>query len=128
MAQTYSDTVRAEAMARVIAGETVSGVARDMSINRVTLQTWMSRAAATVAAAPTDPAGLTLKDYLQIYLSENLITLTAHARLYRDKDWLAEQPPETIMAIDRQLSSRFVSIMDRLDGRSRESGDEHIEP
>lgn len=121
--KTYTPEQKAEAMGRVLAGETISGVARDLGIERITLQQWMAREKDTVTAVVTADPDRDLKAYLHEYLSENLITQTAHARLYRDPEWIAQQPPETIMAIDRQLGSRFVSIMDRLDGRSRESDD-----
>lgn len=125
MANIYTAQQKAEAVARVLAGARVGDVARDMAITRSAISNWLANVKSppvkAVDLVMTDTGNVNLKSYLHTYLAEVLLTLTDHARLYRDSAWTAGQTTETIMAVDRQLSSRFVSIMDRLDGRSRET-------
>lgn len=117
MVAKHTDETRAKAVARVLAGESVSGVARDMGITRTCIQNWL-------AAIRTEPVSVmtrqSTRELLDTYLQESLVTLTAHARLYGSDSWLQTQDPKVILESTRALGNRFTAIMDRLVGRPRD--------
>lgn len=119
MAQHYSDTQKAEALARVLSGESVTRVARDMEIGRTCIQNWLVRQKRPVTTVVT---GSTLQGELAVFLHESLVTLTKHAQHYRSDAWLKEKPA-IVMESTRTLGSRFTAIMDRLGGRTSDDGD-----
>lgn len=112
MTQAYSQEIKAQAIARVLAGEHVGAVARDMSIERVTVSQWLRRKAVTVTAVVTSP---TLRDRMETFLAESMETLTAHAVHYRSAQWLQGQPAD-VLESTRTLGSRLTAIVDRLGG------------
>jgi transposase-like protein len=113
--RTYTPEQKAQAMARVLSGETVSGVAREMDIERITLQQWMKREQHHVTAVVTAPdTGTLLQQRLAVLLEKCLITLTTHVEHYGGEEWIEEQPAETLMESTRLVGGRFTAIMDRL--------------
>lgn len=120
--RSYTPEQKAQAIARVLAGEAVAAVARDMGVERVTLQSWLARhkpvaaVVASVATPATAPVEVSLQAEVATFLREMLRTLTSHAVLYRSPEWVEKQTPDTLLAVDRTLGSRLVSIMDRIAG------------
>ena len=113
MATKYDDTVRAEAIGRVLSGETVSGVARDLGIKRVTVQQWMARARDTVTTCVTvqKPSLLVL---LGDYLEANLGAMRDQAARMGERTWIEAQTTPDLISSHDHLGRRLVSILDRI--------------
>ena len=113
MSTVYSDQQRAEALARVLSGETVSGVARDMGIERTSLQKWLSRKRDIVNAVVTvqKPSLLIL---LGDYLEQNLGTMRHQAARMGERAWIEAQTTPDLISSHDHLGRRLVSILDRI--------------
>ena len=118
MASKYSDDLIAVGLARCMAGEPISVVARDLEpVNPSSLRVRLSQELAKQRAVITPaPQTLTLRNRMHEYLDESLQTLTAHVRLYRDPTWIAEAGPAATLEATRTVGARLVTVIDRLGG------------
>src|SRR5690242_18716507 len=92
MATEYSDEVKAQALAALLAGQAPALVAATYGIPVGTLKSWKSRqkngdAVATVATEKRERIGALLLEYLETTLE----TLKAQQVVFRDVDWLKKQ-------------------------------------
>ena len=116
--KTYTPEQKAEALARVLAGETVSGVAQSMEIERTAIQNWLARDKNTVTDVVTqvlDPQ-TRLRSKLAECLEESFTTLATYARHYRDPAWLQTAEPADALAAYKAVGGRVTAIMGRLEG------------
>ena len=116
MRRKYDDETRARAIARVLAGETISGVARDMGITRTCLQNWIGphqQAVTVMAVAEWKP---TLLNDVGEVLHLGYAALKKHFTLYADDEWIRNQTAQTLLDATRTIGGRVVYIMDRLGG------------
>lgn len=111
--RTYTPEQKAQALARVLAGEPLTKVAAEVGIEHHALSMLLKRKKDEVTAVVTLP---TLREDLSLFLHESLLTLTKHARLYRSDEWL-KGDPDKVLESTRTLGSRFTAIMDRIGGR-----------
>ena len=114
MTTVYSDQQRAEALARVLSGETVSGVARAMGIERTNIQKWLQRKREAVNAVVTVENKPTLVTLIGDYLDCNLRTMAAQAARMGERAWLEAQTTSDLIAAHNELGKRAVSILDRI--------------
>jgi transposase-like protein len=92
MSTEYSDQIKAQALAALLAGQAPSEVARLYNIPVGTLKSWKSRqlrgdSVATVATDVRERIGLLLLTYLE----ETLYTLTIQQKAFRNEEWLYKQ-------------------------------------
>src|SRR5262245_31842155 len=92
VAEQYSDAVKAQALAALLAGQAIGEVARTFNIPSGTLKSWKSRqlhgeSVATVATDVRERIGALLLDYVQTTLE----TLIAQQMAFRNEEWLREQ-------------------------------------
>lgn len=115
--RTYTPEQKAEAIARVLAGEEVSRVAREMNITRTAIQMWLVRepvGEAVTQVVTRENKGVTLLGLIGDYLESNLRTLSAQAGRMGERAWIeAQNTPELISAHDH-LGRRLVAILDRI--------------
>lgn len=88
----YSDQVKAQALAALLAGQAPSEVARVFGIPVGTLKSWKSRqlrgeTVATVATDVRERIGRLLLGYLE----ETLTTLTVQQMVFRNEEWILKQ-------------------------------------
>lgn len=113
----------AEALARVMAGESAAAVGRDMGIPSTNIRQakLLANAKRTVITSPT--AAQRLQDRLAVCLEAMLETLTTHVRYYGSDDWRTKATASEYMESSRTVGSRFTAIMDRIGGRTADAGD-----
>jgi transposase-like protein len=102
----YSDNIKAQALAALIAGQSYTEVARAFGVPVGTLKSWKSRDTAgldagdaTSATAKKERIGALLLDYLV----STLETLKAQQVVFADRTWLEKQ---SAMAARRAVGSR----------------------
>lgn len=92
MGAEYSDQIKAQALAALLAGQAPATVAATFGIPIGTLKSWKSRqlngeSVATVATEKRKRIGALLLEYLETTVA----TLKAQQELFRDVDWLKQQ-------------------------------------
>ena len=124
MRRSYPEELKAQALSRVLAGETAKSVARSLDLDSALVRKWVERNKQVVTNLVTHPTkGQQLESDLARFLHASLETLTKHAEHYGSKEWLEKQSASILLESTRTLGSRFTAIMDRLGGRTADASD-----
>lgn len=119
MAKQYEPEVRAEVMAALLAGQGVSAVSREYNIPSSTVSRWKRKA--REEAGRSDDVG----ELLLGYLRENLETLTAQARHFRDPAWMKRWPAEQMAVLHGIVCDKTVRLLEALEGAPVEPDPSH---
>jgi len=107
----YSPETKAEAIAAVLAGESVYTVAQRMGLPKSTVQGW-KRANPLIAS---DPNGIEKKKALgeQVYglLEDYIETLRIQVRVTRDEPWIKRQDADKLAILHGVLSDKAVRLL-----------------
>lgn len=111
----YSDQVKAQALAALLAGQAPSDVARAFGIPVGTLRSWKSRqqrgeGVAVVAMEKRERIGALLLDYLEI----NLETLKIQQLVFRNEEWLLKQSASEIAVLHGVSFDKAVRLLEGL--------------
>lgn len=101
----HPDT-KAQALARVVSGESVLKVAADMEIPTSTLYEWTSGVGGIDLIRQSK-----VEDLVFDYLKENLETLAAQCRHARDLDWLKGQNASDLAVLHGVMSDKSTRIL-----------------
>jgi transposase-like protein len=109
MAEQYSDQVKAQALAALLAGQAAGDVSRQLGVPIGTLHSWKSRqrhgeSLASLASDSRARIGALLLEYLEATLE----TLKAQQVMFRDSEWLRKQSAAEVatlhgISIDKAL-------------------------
>lgn len=115
MAAEYSEQIKAQALAALLAGQAPSEVARTFGIPTGTLKSWKSRqlngeSVATVATDVRERIGLLLLTYLE----ETLVTLTAQQKAFRNETWLLKQSAAEVATLHGISVDKAVRLLEGL--------------
>lgn len=123
----YSDQIRAQALAALLAGQSFAEVARSFSIPIGTLKSWKSRygdAANAVDAADATTKKERIGTLLLDYLVTTLETLTAQQRVFADEAWLKQQSAGELAVLHGVSVDKAVRLLEGLaDGNDPEPAD-----
>jgi len=119
----YSEQVKAQALAALLAGQAPSEVARLYNIPVGTLRSWKSRqqhgeGVAVVATEKRERIGELLLEYLEI----NLETLKLQQLVFRDKDWLLKQSASEIAVLHGVSFDKAVRLLEGLAESESQAG------
>jgi transposase-like protein len=112
----YSDELKAQVMAALLAGQSVSSTAQAYKIPKGTVSSWRKAALGKVAegAVESDATqkSTTLDDLLQGYVETNLVTLREQSQFFRDKEWLKRQQASELAVLHGVLADKTVRILE----------------
>lgn len=121
MRSPYNPEIRAAALAALLAGQSVSQVAKEYRIPKGTVSNWKNRRASEVPndgtqkAQPTEQSE-SVGDLLVKLLRANLDGLIAAAAVMQDAEWLRKQGATelgTFLGITHDKTVRMLEAMDR---------------
>lgn len=113
---TYSDETKAAVMAALLAGQSISAVAREYGLPKGTVGGWKQQAlreaqpTASQAAAKRERIGGLIVDYLE----QALETLRAQARTFADESWLRKQDASELAVLHGVLADKTIRILEAL--------------
>jgi transposase-like protein len=115
VAEQYSEQIKAQALAALLAGQSAGEVARAFGIPAGTLKSWKSRqlrgeSVATVATDVRERIGQLLLEYLQ----STLETLTAQQVVFRDPEWLRKQSAAEVATLHGIAVDKAVRLLEGL--------------
>ncbi len=108
--QEHPPEVRAAVMAALLAGSGVTEVAHQYNLPSSTVSRW--RANARQEAGLVDDIGTLLLSYLR----ENLQTLAAQAKFFRDPKWLQGQPAGELAILHGVCTDKAIRLLESLNG------------
>jgi transposase-like protein len=120
----YSDQIKAQALAALLAGQSFAEVSRSLSVPIGTLKSWKQRDIAGVGAS-TDASDASTKrerigSLLLDYLVTTLETLKAQQLVFRDEAWLKQQSAGEVAVLHGVSVDKAVRLLEGLadDGAS----------
>lgn len=113
----YSDTIKAQAIAALLAGQSYTEVARAFGVPVGTLKSWKSRDVAgmdagdaTSATAKKERIGALLLEYLV----STLETLKAQQVVFADRTWLEKQSASEAAILHGVLADKTIRLLEGL--------------
>ncbi len=108
---TYTDETKAQVMAALLTGQSVSSVAREYNLPKGTVSAWRKRDSRQVAEDATQK-GTPIDELLSGYLKENLKTLRAQAEFFREETWLKKQEASQLAVLHGVLSDKAIRLLE----------------
>jgi len=110
----YSEEIKAQVLAALLTGQSVSSVSREYKIPKATVSSWKSRDPLGVAkhATQKEDDGLEIAGLLQSYLKENIKALIAQTKLFSNPEWLKEQDAPGVAVLHGVMTDKAVRLME----------------
>ncbi len=109
----YSDEIKAECMAALLAGQSVSEVADKYNIPRGTVCKWSSRKNVIVKESEPEPKR-EIGDLLLDYLRATITTLKSQAEVFGEKDWIRRQPASELAVLHGVAADKAIRLLEAL--------------
>lgn len=111
---THSEETKAAVLAALLAGQSVSAVAREFKLPRSTIIGW--RNVSGVKPTAPDSKKEELGELIAEYLRENLTTLREQQKFFRSFDWLRSQGAESLAVLHGVSADKAIRILGALEG------------
>ena len=109
----YSDETKAQVMAALLAGQSISEVAARYQIPSGTVKSWRRNSR---EFRPVDTQkGAEIGDLLLEYLRENLITLRVQVEHFRDPKWLSRQDASELAVLHGVVTDKAIRLLEAID-------------
>ena len=120
--RTYTEETRAAVIAALLAGQSVSHVAKEYNMPAGTVKAWKSREINNqdTNSVATQKKGA-LGDMILGLLEEELISLQAMSRAFRDADWLRKQNAADAAVLFGVMQDKAFRKIEALDRNARPS-------
>ena len=121
----YSDEIKAQVMAALLAGQAVSLVAKEYAIPKRTVAHWKNTAIAKVQSDGTKKSdGPTLDQLLRAYADTNLVTLREQSVFFRDPKWLHRQSASELAVLHGVIADKTIRILEAWGNAQADESDE----
>ena len=118
----HSDETKAAAMAALLAGQSISSVAKEYKLPKGTVSDWKRKAAATVGGVGENPTqNGEIGDRLLVYLQASLDALAAQARLFGDPTWLRTQDASQLAVLHGVQTDKAIRLLEAMSTADAES-------
>lgn len=118
----YSDEIKAQVMAALLAGQAITAVAKEYELPRSTVGQWRQQLAKRVridAEQKSEKNGPTLDELLQSYVETNLVTLRAQSEFFRDERWLRQQSASELAVLHGVVADKTIRILEAYGNATR---------
>jgi transposase-like protein len=117
MKTTYSEETKAAAMAALLAGQSVSSVAREYKIPKGTASNWKRQAQRQVEGVHDDGTQNTREEVgtlLLDYLAANLRALKAQTDVFADPSWIRQQEASQMAVLHGVMTDKAVRLLEAM--------------
>lgn len=87
----YSNEQKAAVMAALLAGQSISSVAKEYKIPKSTIANWSADSNKTIQGTVPNPKKEIIGELVLVYLEKSLRALIAQAEVFAEKDYLRKQ-------------------------------------
>lgn len=108
----YTDNDKAEVQAALLAGQSVSQVAKEYKIPRGTVAGWSSEIRSQSVATVSNTKKAEIGDLLIEYLRANLAALRAQAAVFSNPDWLKKQNAADAAVLHGVMTDKAVRLLE----------------
>ena len=115
MIRSYSSEQKAAVLAALLAGQSVSAVAREYKIPPGTVKSWKSRLnnGSDVASVATQKKA-EVGDLLLAYLRANLEALEVQAQFFKNESWLAKQNAADLAVLHGVTTDKAIRLLEAM--------------
>ena len=117
----HSPETKAAVLAALLAGQSVSAVARDYHLNHATVIAWRD-AAGLGSTLVQQEKRAEIGDLVSDYLRAVLGTLEVQARIFSDESWLKRQDAADAAVLHGVLTDKAIRLLEALDAGDANSG------
>lgn len=110
----YSAETKAAVMAALLAGQSVSSVARDYAIPKGTVAGWKRQAVGTAQSAVSAEQSAEIGDLLLSYLRTTLHALRVQAEHFADPVWLAKQDASQLAVLHGVAVDKAIRLLEAM--------------
>lgn len=100
-------------MAALLSGQSVSATAREYKIPKSTAMNWKKQL--TGDKSPALSHAEEIGDLIVAYLRENLVTLAAQMRHFRDPEWLKKQPANELAVLHGVTADKAIRLLEAIE-------------
>ena len=111
---TYSDETKAAVMAALLAGQSISAVAKEYKIPKGTVASWRTRELGDVTHTIATQKQFEIGELLLKYLVANLQALEAQAQLFKSHAWLAKQNASDAAVLHGVMTDKMVRLLEAM--------------
>ena len=111
---TYSDEVKAAAMAALLQGQAVSQVAKDYHLPEGTVKSWKHRNQVSKLVAEIAPQKREIGDLIIQYLQANLEALKAQAIVFADPEWLKKHEASQLAILHGVMTDKAIRLLEAM--------------
>lgn len=112
---TYTDQTRAQVMAALLAGQSVSAVASEYKVPRGTISRWRAQASEIIEAERAQKS-TSIDVLLREYLEANLTALREQTKVFSDERWLKKQDASEVAVLHGVLADKAVRLLEAFGG------------
>ena len=106
----YKDETKAAVMAALLAGQSVSSIAREYDIPKTTVSRWKNSGIPISGTQKTEHIG----ELLVKYLETNLEALSVQAEQFKDHDWLRKQTASDAAVLHGVMTDKAIRLLEAL--------------
>jgi hypothetical protein len=110
----HDDQTRAQVIAALLAGQSISQVAGEYKLPDSTVRGWANGIGDELAKV-RDKKREQFGDLIGDYLKESLTTLSVQQEHFRDKTWLQKQPAEALAVLHGVTADKAIRILEALE-------------
>lgn len=121
----YSDEIKAQVMASLLAGQAITAVAKEYQLPRSTVGKWRKQLAERVHVGVEQKnaeTSTTLDELLLGYVETNLVTLRAQSEFFRDKKWLQRQSASELAVLHGVVADKTIRILEAYGNAKSDAG------
>ena len=108
-------------MAALLAGQSVSVVARDYKVPRGTISRWRAQASEIIEAERAQKS-TSIDVLLREYLEANLKALREQTKVFSNEQWLKRQDASAVAVLHGVLADKAVRILEAFGGEPEPGG------
>ena len=112
----YSDETKAAALAALLAGQSVSAVAREYKLPKGTVSNWKNHPSQDGVRPDRTQKREAIGALLLEYLHTNLETLKQQSVFFRDTAWLAKQSAADAAVLHGVMTDKSIRLLEALGG------------
>lgn len=108
---TYNDDTKAAVMAALLAGQSITAVAKEYKVPKGTVGRWRADAAEIIETERTQkstPIDVLLYEYLQA----NLAALKKQTDVFSDEEWLKKQDASSVAVLHGVLADKAIRLLE----------------
>jgi transposase-like protein len=117
----YSEETKAAVMAALLAGQSISSVAKEYRIPKSTVANWSAGARREFGTVP-NPKKEEIGDRLIEYLNAALVTLRKQVEAFGDESWIKRQNASEVAVLHGVLADKTIRLLEALAGSAEGDG------